>query len=115
MLSNIVQGKKTVDTNSPMYRSPSEYNLNFSEYHFNTSDGKIIHSWLILTNESKLSPTLMYLHGREGNIGHRLPRLNEIVRKLHVNVFIFDYRGFGSSAGSPSEEGLKIDSESAFI
>ena len=33
--------------------------------------------------------------------------------RLGVNVFIFDYRGYGQSEGSPSEEGMYLDSQAA--
>jgi fermentation-respiration switch protein FrsA (DUF1100 family) len=36
------------------------------------------------------------------------------VRNLKVNIFIFDYRGFGQSSGTPNEKGLYIDTEAAF-
>jgi len=33
---------------------------------------------------------------------------------LGLNVFIFDYRGYGRSQGSPSEDGLYRDAQSAY-
>jgi len=33
---------------------------------------------------------------------------------MNFNVFIFDYRGFGQSTGSPYEQGLYLDAETAF-
>ena len=34
-----------------------------------------------------------------------------LIKELNVNVIIFGYRGYGPSEGSPSEQGLQIDSE----
>jgi hypothetical protein len=35
-------------------------------------------------------------------------------RTLGVNIMILDYRGYGRSEGSPSENGLYLDAEAAF-
>ena len=46
--------------------------------------------------------TIMFFHGNGGNISHRLDSI-KIFNSLGLNVFIFDYRGYGNSAGSASE------------
>ena len=56
--------------------------------------------------------TLLLLHGNAGHRGHRIEWL-EALRPLGVGMFILDYRGYGGSEGSPSEEGLVLDAEAA--
>ncbi len=57
--------------------------------------------------------TWLWFHGNAGNISNRLDNLKRLHDKLGVNVLIFDYRGYGASEGSPSEEGFYLDAEAA--
>lgn len=57
--------------------------------------------------------SILYFHGNKDN----LVRWGEIVSQLSVyeyNIYIFDYRGYGKSTGSPSECGVLHDSEVIF-
>ena len=54
-------------------RSPSEHGVTFETYMIPCSDGVQIHSWLLLQQQSKNAPTLVFFHGNAGNIGLRLP------------------------------------------
>ncbi|MEF9427051.1 MAG: alpha/beta hydrolase, partial [Candidatus Mariimomonas ferrooxydans] len=38
----------------------------------------------------------------------------QILNRLNLDVMIFDYRGYGMSTGSPSENGLYLDAEAVF-
>ncbi|HNP62205.1 MAG TPA: alpha/beta hydrolase, partial [Nitrospirales bacterium] len=53
-------------------------------------------------------PVLLWCHGNAGNISHRLDNIRELYR-WGLSVFIFDYRGYGRSTGTPSESGLYQD------
>lgn len=55
-------------------------------------------------------PTLLIFHGNAGDRSHRV-RWMETLRATGAGVFIVDYRGYGGSEGSPSEEGLYRDAE----
>jgi fermentation-respiration switch protein FrsA (DUF1100 family) len=54
--------------------------------------------------------TVYVLHGNAGHRGHRIDWLAE-VHSRGASVFILDYRGYGGSDGSPTEEGLYLDAE----
>jgi len=56
--------------------------------------------------------TLVVFHGNAGHRGHRLGWLWAL-RSTRAGVFILDYRGYGGSGGSPSEEGFYRDGEAA--
>ncbi|XP_047479358.1 protein ABHD13-like [Penaeus chinensis] len=43
----------------------------------------------------------------------RLSNVYEMYRWLHVNLLLLEYRGYGLSEGSPSEEGLYLDAQAA--
>lgn len=58
-------------------------------------------------------PVLLFSHGNAGHLGYRLPRLEEAFAKLPMDVFLYDYRGFGQSAGKPSVAGVKRDVQAA--
>lgn len=57
-------------------------------------------------------PVLLFSHGNAGHLGYRLPRL-EAFASLPVDVFLYDYRGFGRSDGRPSVAGVKNDVQAA--
>jgi fermentation-respiration switch protein FrsA (DUF1100 family) len=56
---------------------------------------------------------VVWFHGNAGNIGHRADNLAELRARTDAGIFIFDYRGYGRSQGSPSEEGTYLDGEAA--
>jgi hypothetical protein len=55
---------------------------------------------------------VLFFHGNAGNISHRLDSLS-VFHRLGFNTLIFDYRGYGQSEGSPSEDGIYRDAEAA--
>lgn len=50
-------------------------------------------------------------HGNAGNIGHRVPIAIRLQEGLCCNVLMLEYRGYGSSTGTPDEQGLLIDGQ----
>ncbi|MGE5350495.1 MAG: alpha/beta hydrolase [Acidobacteriota bacterium] len=57
--------------------------------------------------------TVLYCHGNKDNIDNYWDRVMYL-HQLGVNVFIFDYRGFGMSEGTSSEEGIHEDAKAAW-
>ncbi len=55
---------------------------------------------------------MLYCHGNRGSIADRIDIFRQMFR-IKVNVFAFDYRGYGRSEGSPSERGLFADVRAA--
>jgi len=85
----------------------------FEEIFLETDDGAMIQCWLFKQTRTHLAPTFLYFHGNAGNIGHRLLNIHDFYRKLKVNVFIVEYRGYGKSTSSPSEAGIRLDAKAA--
>ena len=56
---------------------------------------------------------VLFFHGNAGNISHRLDYLL-MFNRLRYTTLIVDYRGYGGSTGSPSEEGTYRDAEAAW-
>lgn len=91
--------------------TPEDINLAFEDCFVTTEDHFKLHGWFIPNPNAK--STLMFFHGNAGNIGDRLGKVR-LFHELGLNVFIFDYRGYGNSEGSPSEQGLYKDSLAAY-
>lgn len=58
--------------------------------------------------------TVIFCHGQRGTLDGMETELARIRRRLGVNLLAFDYRGYGASAGTPSEVGLYADARAAF-
>jgi len=74
---------------------------------FQTSDGLTLDGWFIKPGEEPRFTVVVF----NGNAGNRSMRLDlaDALAKRGMAVLLFDYRGFGGNAGSPSEEGLRLD------
>ncbi|MBI3853270.1 MAG: alpha/beta hydrolase [Verrucomicrobia bacterium] len=87
----------------------------FEDVHFTASDGVKLHAWFFPanTNSRWAGLAMLICHGNAGNISHRLG-LCEALLETGVNVFVFDYRGYGRSEGTPGEEGTYRDAQAAY-
>ena len=90
--------------------SPDSLGLSYEEVFFDSDDGLRLHGWYV---PGEGDVTLLWLHGNAGNIADRLGNLRRVHDELGVNVFLFDYRGYGRSQGEPSETGLYRDAQAA--
>jgi len=106
-----LQRKMIFFPTSVLAYTPADFGLPYEDVRIRTSDGVTIHGWMVPCDGSDV--TLLFFHGNAGNIGDRV----ENVRRLHeigLQVFILDYRGYGLSEGSPSEQGLYKDAQAAY-
>jgi uncharacterized protein len=87
----------------------------FEDVRFKASDGVELNGWFFpaATNSPRAHLTVLVCHGNAGNIGHRLDTCAALLA-TGVNVFVFDYRGYGRSEGKPSEEGTYRDAQAAY-
>jgi fermentation-respiration switch protein FrsA (DUF1100 family) len=85
--------------------------LPLEEVWFQSSDGTKLFGWYV--EQGATSAVVLWCHGNAGNIINRLENLRELYRR-GLSVFLFDYRGYGRSHGSPSEEGLYHDAFGAY-
>ncbi|KAF4038467.1 alpha/beta hydrolase fold [Phytophthora infestans] len=102
---------KFTKDNPPGYRHPGEFSIEYEDLMIPCKDGVKINAWLMKQKEHSTRPTLIFFHGNAGNIGYRLPNAVQLFRKVGANILLVDYRGFGHSEGTPSEEGIKLDAE----
>lgn len=92
--------------------TPKDAGLAFDDVYFTTGDGVRLNGWFVPYQGSRI--TLLWSHGNAGNISHRVENLKLLHQKVNINVFIFDYRGYGRSEGRVSEEGTYRDATAAF-
>jgi uncharacterized protein len=92
-------------------QTPKHINLAYSEAVFETEDGVNISGWYVPARDEKW--VLLLCHGNAGNISHRLDNI-KVFNNLNLTVFAFDYRGYGKSKGTASEQGTYLDAEAAW-
>jgi pimeloyl-ACP methyl ester carboxylesterase len=99
---------------SAVTRTPANVNLSFESIGFatNASGEPQLRGWWIPA-ESPSRFTAIYLHGQTGNVGDTVPALAQL-HAAGLNVFVFDYRGYGQSHFEhPSEKRWREDAESS--
>ena len=97
---------------------PSHAGLPYEDVFLTTADGLKLHAWFIpapAEGAASNGQTWLWFHGNGGNLGTRVGQLERANRLLGVNQFIFDYRGYGNSEGSPSERGIYVDARAALL
>jgi len=91
---------------------PNVYGVRPEDETFTTPDGVKLHGWLFRAN-NRASPLIVWFHGNGGNLTDRAPMAAEFARR-GFSAFVFDWRGYGKSAGTPSEAKLKVDALAAY-
>ncbi|KAJ6577035.1 Alpha/Beta hydrolase protein [Mycena vulgaris] len=119
---------------------PSELGLAYSNLQLTTSDGAILHCYMIFQarqsssrikqkarndfpnidgdfpppanyDKSKIATVIMF-HGNGMNYGDFIYAAKRFVMR-RCNVLMLSYRGYGDSQGIPSEKGLRLDAQAA--
>ena len=96
--------------------TPDQTGLEYENIFFTTQDGLTLHGWFVPADHNRGTAdgqTWVWFHGNGGNIGHRVEELALLHQRLKVNLFLFDYRGYGRSQGLPSEKGTYLDARAA--
>jgi len=76
-----------------------------------TADGLTLGAWFV-PGPTPDAPAVLVANGNGGHRGLRAP-LARALSAAGLAVLLFDYRGYGGNAGSPSEEGLALDVRAA--
>jgi len=83
------------------------------EVSFVTRDGLRLAGWLVPASAGRRAlATVLVCNGNAGNRAFRAP-LAQALSRRGLAVLLFDYRGYGGSQGSPSEQGLREDARAA--
>ena len=81
---------------------------------FEVQDGTRLHGWFVRSAQKPAAATVIFLHGNGGNLSY-LDWLGESLADKGFDVLLFDYRGYGRSEGSVSDErGIYEDADAAY-
>jgi fermentation-respiration switch protein FrsA (DUF1100 family) len=75
------------------------------------ADGVHVTAWHAPPRDAK--PVIVYFHGNGGALRFRVARFRRLIAD-GVGLVALEYRGYGGSAGSPSEQGLIADAQAAY-
>lgn len=90
---------------------PSSYQDGEQILKLTTRDGVSISAVYLLNPAATY--TLLYSHGNAEDLGDIFPRMLSLQRQ-GFGVLAYDYRGYGTSEGTPSEAGVYLDIEAAY-
>lgn len=85
--------------------------LQFEDVFFSAKDKTKLHGWYCPCANPRA--VLLVAHGNAGHLALRAPWLRYLQSKAKLSVFIFDYRGYGRSEGTPTVEGALQDAAAA--
>lgn len=91
--------------------TPATIGLTYETVQFEADDGVKLSGWFIPAEGA--NRVVLFFHGNAGNISHRLESIG-LFHRLGLSIFIIDYRGYGQSGGSPSENGTYYDAKAAW-
>ena len=91
--------------------TPETAGLSYESVSFRTDDGVVLSGWFVPAEPC--IGVVLFCHGNAGNMSHRLESI-QLFHRLKLSTFIFDYRGYGSSEGRPSERGTYLDALAAW-
>ena len=88
----------------------NKYYKDVSEVTIPVKDNHTLHGWLIKKDLQKF-PTIIYFGGNAEEVSLNI---EDFMNNLPANFILVNYRGYGLSSGSPSEEKLLADAEKIF-
>jgi uncharacterized protein len=92
-------------------RTPAELGASgFEEVTLRTSDGETLVSWYKPAPAGR--PTILYFRGNGGNASTSVSK--SMTYGENFGVLTVEYRGYGKSSGTPSEQGLINDGHTAY-
>jgi pimeloyl-ACP methyl ester carboxylesterase len=95
--------------------TPASAGLKYDEVQFDATETGILqlNGWWVPADHATTS-TVLLMHDGSGSLSNTVPQLKAL-HNLGVNIFAFDYRGFGKSTNlHPSERSTYDDAEAAW-
>ena len=94
-----------------VYSTPREYDLTFDAVEFPSKDGTRLTGWFIPA-VGKAKGTIIHCHGNAENMTSHW-QFAKFLPGRGLNLFVFDYRGYGKSDGRPTRRGTVDDAQAA--
>lgn len=99
--------------NGTVYGTPADHGLREVErVSFSAPNGPDLDGWWVPATATPSLGTVVYCHGNSDNLTLHTRYIAWLPAR-GFNVFVFDYRGYGRSGGSPSREGTVADARAA--
>lgn len=83
----------------------------YEDVTFDSADGTRLNGWFIPGTDPHR--TILYCHGNGEDVAANGEFAVHLAQTTGASVFIFDYRGYGHSAGKPNEAGCIADGSAA--
>jgi uncharacterized protein len=96
--------------------TPASIGLKYDEIRFDATETGILQldGWWIPADGSASAGTLLFMHDGFGSLSDAVPQL-QALHRLGLNIFAFDYRGFGKSVNIHSSQASTYqDAEAAW-
>jgi len=90
-----------------VYGTPGDLGLRYEAVTFHSADGTALSGWFVPAVGKALG-TIVHFHGNAQNMTAHFGYVSWLPQE-GFNVFTFDYRGYGASAGRPTREGVYQD------
>lgn len=94
-----------------VWATPDEYGLVCEEVTFASRDGVLLHGWYAPARGNPRG-TIIHYHGNAENLTNHIA-FTAWMPDAGFNLFIFDYRGYGKSQGTPTRAGTIADGHAA--
>ena len=118
LLLFLLQNRLIFNPSPRILQTPGNWQLDYEDVYLpvRVKNRQIerIHGWWIPATSPELSPVLLYLHGKSGNISSNVYQAAQF-HKLGFSILLIDYRGYGLSEGKfPSKLTVYQDVEVAW-
>jgi fermentation-respiration switch protein FrsA (DUF1100 family) len=107
----LAQDRLVVVPGRQLSATPADAGLAYEPLTLTAEDGVRLTAWYVRAPGER--GVVLYCHGNAGTIADRVDRLR-MLAGLGQSVLIFDYRGYGTSQGTASEQGAYRDAEAAW-
>ncbi len=100
----------------PLLHSWQPASLDYEEFSCRSADGTGVHGWVLPAppNPTGGSPAIVLFHGNAEDVAEVAPSIGDELRhRFGATVLVFDYRGYGRTAGIPNEQRVIADSVAA--
>lgn len=95
-----------------LFVDPTQLGIAYQDVSFTSADGTALHGWFFPAQTTEVKGTFVQFHGNAENISTHFASLLWVT-KHGYNLFTFDYRGYGQSAGTISMPGAHADVSAA--
>ncbi len=99
-----------------VYGTPDQAGISYEAVSFESADGTKLAGWFMrakdVADSHRAKGTVIHFHGNAENMTSHWQFVGWLTSR-GFNVFVFDYRGYGASEGTPSQAGCFEDSNAA--